>query len=82
MSNKFSGNTGQIFTKFSGLVEILKGLTNPVLILQLLKGRCHGNELVAKLAFLLTNLHCCTAITRWIGTSERQWAAQQYIRCV
>ena len=39
------------FAKISGLVELCNGLINPAFIWQSLKGRCHGNQLVAKSEF-------------------------------
>jgi len=42
---KIRSVTERIFTKFSRLVELCKGLINPALIWQSLKERCHGNQL-------------------------------------
>jgi len=46
-----SESDGLIFTKISGLVDGWKGLLTWYIILQSLKGLCHGNQLVAKSAF-------------------------------
>jgi len=44
-----SENTEAIFTKFSGLVEVLKSFINRSFVLQSLKGHCHGNQLCGQI---------------------------------
>jgi len=51
MSKETSGTTELIFSKFSGLVELCKGLINPEFIWRSLKRCCHDNQLVTKFAF-------------------------------
>jgi len=54
---------------FQGLVELCKGLIKFAFILQLLKGRCHGNQRKSEIG-VLANLLCCAAIPKPIGISE------------
>jgi len=48
-SNEFSGNTGWIFTDFSGMVELCKSMINFAFIWQSLKGSCRGNQQKSKI---------------------------------
>jgi len=48
-SQRISGSAGPIFTVFATVVGIELQMINPTFFFRYLKGRCHGNQLVAKM---------------------------------
>ena len=71
-----SESTGPIFTKFSGSVDLWKGLIMPVAFLRSLKGRCHGNQFYKQnRRNWPTYLHLPAGLRQRIKISERRrWA--------
>ena len=68
-SKEISGTTERIFTKFSALVELFKGLIN-LLHLMIAQGTLPWQPIkFAKSAFLRTNFHCRAAIRKLIRIS-------------
>jgi len=76
-NHEFSGTTARIFTKFLDFVELCNGLIKFALIWQSFNRRCHGNQIVAKLAFFANQslFSCSHSETDWnirtpMGTLE------------
>ena len=72
-SQRISGSAGPIFTVFATVVGIELQMINPTFFFRYLKGRCHGNQLVAKMGQnYLPPLHSslCQSKMEWdIATS-------------